>query len=235
MSRAGMKKLTVIQHNSAEYLGLIEDHLEGRRIRFNYVRPFTGAVEIPALDAIEDGLVLLGGGPWGSAGERDLPSLAAEQELARACLMANKLVIGFGLGAQILARAAGGSSRASPLECRTGEGTRCDDDALGGYLPDSFPYCRYGRDRALPPAYARILARDESGAPLAFQMGETAFGFEYHPGFKVAMVEDLVMEFEEAPTGIASSLGELRTLQREIEAALVPFMTGLIAVTGLMR
>ena len=29
-----MKTLVVIQHTSAEYLGLIEDHFEGRRIRF---------------------------------------------------------------------------------------------------------------------------------------------------------------------------------------------------------
>lgn len=230
-----MKRLTVVQHNSAEYLGLIEDHLEGRRVRFNYVRPFTGAVPLPELDAIGDGLVLLGGGPWGSAGERDLPTLAAEQQLVRACLMANKLVIGFGLGAQILACAGEGGSRSSPLECRIGQGWSSGDDALGGYLPPRFPYCRYGRDRAVPPGYARILARDEDGEPLAFQLGATAFGFEYHPGIKVAMVEDLVMEFEEAPGAISASLHELRAIQREIEDALVPFMTGLVAATGLMR
>lgn len=230
-----MKRLTVVQHNSAEYLGLIEDHFEGRRVRFNYVRPFTGAVPLPALDAIGDGLILLGGGPWGSAGERDLPTLAAEHQLVRTCLLANKLVIGFGLGAQLLARAADGDSRPAPLECRIGQGSRSDDDALGGYLPQHFPYCRYGRDRAVPPSYARILARDEEGEPLAFQMGETAFGFEYHPGIKVAMVEDLVMEFEEAPGAMGASLRELRALQREIEDALVPFMTGLVAATGLMR
>lgn len=230
-----MKRLTVVQHNSAEYLGLIEDHFEGRRVRFNYVRPFTGAVPLPELDAIGDGLVLLGGGPWGSAGERDLPTLAAEQQLVRLCLMANKLVIGFGLGAQVLARAADGHSRSAPLECRIGQGSRTDDDALGGYLPEHFPYCRYGRDRAVPPGYARILARDEDGEPLAFQMGETAFGFEYHPGIKVAIVEDLVMEFEETPEAMGASLGELRSLQRTIEDALVPFMTGLVGETGLMR
>lgn len=230
-----MKRLTIVQHNSAEYLGLIEDHFEGRRVRFNYVRPFTGAVPLPAFDAIGDGLILLGGGPWGSAGQRDLPTLEAEQQLVRTCLLANKLVIGFGLGAQLLARAADGGSRPTPLECRIGQGSRSDGDALGGYLPEHFPYCRYGRDRAVPPSYARILARDEEGEPLAFQMGETAFGFEYHPGIKVAMVEDLVMEFEESPGTMAASLGQLRALQREIEDALVPFMTGLVAATRLMR
>ena len=34
-----MNVVAVIQHTSGEYLGLIEDHLEGRRIRFQYFLP----------------------------------------------------------------------------------------------------------------------------------------------------------------------------------------------------
>lgn len=230
-----MKRLTVIQHTSAEYLGLMEDHFEGRRIRFNYIRPFTGAVELPEYDLVGNGLILLGGGPWGTAGDRDLPSLAEEQALAKACLMAGKLVIGFGLGAQILALAAGGRTRSSPLECRVGEAVRARPDALGGYLPERFPYCRYGRDRPQPPAYATLLSLDEAGDPLAFQMGPAAFGFDFHPGMKVAMIEDLVMEFDEAPEDIAHPIEQLRDRKRAIEDTLVQLMTGLVAETGLMR
>ena len=43
--------LQVIQHTSAEYLGLIEDHLEGRSIRFRYCRPFTGKVPLPKAES----------------------------------------------------------------------------------------------------------------------------------------------------------------------------------------
>lgn len=229
-----MKTLTVIQHDSAEYLGLMEDHFEGRQIRFRYIRPFTGAVAIPDFDLVGDGLVLLGAGPWGSAGERDLPSLADELALARTCMMANKLVIGIGLGAQIVAMAGEGQSHRSPLACRVGTATRADPQALAGYMPERLPYCTYGRDRAVPPPHARILASDEEGAPLAFQMGETAFGFEFHPGIKGAMIEDLVMEFEESPAGISDQLALLRAAQRGIEDALVPMMTGLVQITGLM-
>ena len=32
--------------------------------------------KLPAADVAADALILLGGGPWGSAGERDLPTLA---------------------------------------------------------------------------------------------------------------------------------------------------------------
>jgi len=55
-----MKTLTVIQHTSAEYLGQIEDHLEGRRIRFRYSRPFASGGRVPKPGQLLDGLVLLG-------------------------------------------------------------------------------------------------------------------------------------------------------------------------------
>ena len=76
-----MKFLDVIQHTSADYLGLMEDHLEGRRIGFRYIRPFTEKGEIPTLRECGEGLVLLGGGRWGTAGQRDLPAVVASPPL----------------------------------------------------------------------------------------------------------------------------------------------------------
>ena len=44
-----MNVVAVIQHTAGEYLGLMEDHLEGRpRIRFQYFRPVRGGVSLPA-------------------------------------------------------------------------------------------------------------------------------------------------------------------------------------------
>lgn len=230
-----MKTLTVLQHTSAEYLGLMEDHFEARKIRFRYVRPFTGGVSVPPSDLVSDGLIMLGGGPWGSAGGRDVPTLEQERTLARGCLMANRLIIGIGLGAQILSLAADGGVASTPLQFKTGTARRIVPDALNGYMPERFPYVVYMRDWPEPPAYAKILAVDEEDRPLAFQMGDTAFGFACHPGFKLAMAEDLIMEFEEAPADPGGALGELQMLKREIEDALVPLMTGLVQATGLMR
>ncbi|MGE5168740.1 MAG: type 1 glutamine amidotransferase [Rudaea sp.] len=224
----------VVQHTSAEYLGLIEDHLEGRGIRFRYHRPFTGKVALPNADAIVDGLILLGGGPWGSAGARDLPSLAAETALARACLDRGVPVIGIGLGAQILARAAGGGSDAAPLEFSVTTATRIDERALNAYLPREYPLALYMRDWPRPPHDAAVLARDAQGRVALFQVGERAFGFAGHPGLKVAMVEDLVMEFEESPPDIDVVLAALRAAQRALEDALVPIMTGIVQITGWM-
>ena len=229
-----MKTLHVVQHTSAEYLGLIEDHLEGRGVRFRYYRPFTAESGLPVAGSVSDGLVLLGGGPWGSAGQRDLPTLGAEITLARATLARGWPVVGIGLGAQILALAAGGSSESTPLSFETTQAIRARDDALEGLVPPAYPLALYGRDRAILPPGADVLATDERGHPALWRVRERAFGFSGHPGLKVAMVEDLVMEFEEAPGNVVDELPRLRAAQRALEDALVPLMTGLVRATGWM-
>jgi len=227
--------LAVVQHTSAEYLGLMEDHFEGRKIRFSYFRPFTERGTVPRLNAVGDGLILLGGGPWGSAGPRNVPTLIKEVELTHACLNEGLPVIGIGLGAQILSLAAGGKTFAAPLSFTVGDASRVDDDALDGYLPTRYPNIVYMRDRFEPPPDARVLAVDAAGAPALFQLGAKAFGFAGHPGFKAAMAEDLIMEFEEGVEDPGPTLNEAREAKREIEDALVPIMTGLIQQTGLME
>jgi len=230
-----MNLLNVVQHTSADYLGLIEDHLEGRRIRFRYFRPFTEQGTVPGPGDSCDGLVLLGGGPWGSAGGRNVPTLQQEITLARAMLDMGKPVLGIGLGAQILAIAAGGSSEPAPLAFEVGHAARAVDGALAGFMPPRFPHVLYMRDRPTLPADAEVLATDEQGRAAVFQVGVNALGFCGHPGFKTAMAEDLIMEFEEAPADPAPKLQQLQLLVPEIEDSLVPIMTGIIKVTGLMQ
>ena len=212
----------------------MEDHLEGRRIRFQYFRPFAGGRNLPATELPADALILLGGGPWGSAGTRDLPTLAEEVALTRARLAEGTPVIGIGLGAQILAIAAGGGSEASEFVFDVGTVTRVNDDALNGYLPESFTQVIYMRDRPVLPETAEVLAVDEAGRPAVFRVGENAYGFLGNPGIKLGMVEDLVMEFEEVPEDAAGRLESLRMVQRSIEDDLVPIMTGLVQCTSLM-
>lgn len=227
-----MTLVHVVQHTSAEYLGLIEDHLEGRGVRFKYYRPFTESKALPHPDTMDGGLILLGGGPWGSAGGRDVPTLQEEIRLARACLMREWPIIGIGLGAQILALAAGGRSEGTPLVFDVTTAHRLHTSALQGYLPAEYPLAVYMRDWPIPPDYAQVLASDGAGRPALWQIGQKALGFAGHPGLKVAMVEDLIMEFDESPPDVALQLDQLRAVQRAIEDALVPIMTGVVQLTG---
>lgn len=230
-----MKHISIVQHTQSEWLGGIEDHLEGRGIRFSYFRPFVQGGNLPNVTTLGDGLVLLGGGPWGALtpGHR-LASLDAEVRLARACLMMGKPVVGFGLGSQILALAADGTVEPGDLVLATGLATRTDPDAFDGLLPERFPSIVYMRDRPVPPGYAAILARHDDGSPALFCIGTNAFGFAGHPGLRPAMVEDLIMEFDDAPAGCAEALPRLRELARPLEDALVPIMTGLVRACGWM-
>ena len=230
-----MNFLHAIQHTSADYLGLMEDHLEGRRIKFSYFRPFTEQGTVPQPGELSDGLVLLGGGPWGSAGTRNVPTLESEVNLARNMLDQGKPVLGLGLGAQILAIAAGGGSEPAPLEFRVGYATRTADDALAGFLPERFPQVSYMRDRPLLPDSAEVLAVDDRDQPAVFQVGPNALGFTGHPGFKTAMAEDLIMEFDESPENPTLNLQRLQMMMRELEDSLVPIMTGIIKITGWMQ
>jgi len=229
---APTRNLYVIQHTDGEFLGRMEDHLEGRGIRFTYMRPHAGG-KLPASVRFADGLVLLGGGPWGSAGGRDLPSLRPEVNLATEALARGIPVIGIGLGAQILAIAGGGGSEPADLLFRVDQARRVADGALNGYLPERYPLVVYMRDRPLPPDYATVLAEDAAGRPALFQIGDIGFGFTGHPGAKRAMIEDLVMEFEEAPE--IGDLAAMTPLQPALDDALARIMTGLVQVTGLMR
>lgn len=229
-----MKALSVIQHTSAEYLGLMEDHLEGRGTRFQYYRPFATKGKLPTPDSFGDGLVLLSGGPFGCAGTNNLPSLADEVQLVRQALSADVPIVGIGLGAQIICLAAGSQASQAPLTMSVDSATRTDPRALGGFIPENFPVATYRRDQVPLPDDAVVLATLPGDEAAVWQLGDKVFGFAGHPGFKSGMVEDLVMEYEEAPTNVAAGLQQLRDSQDAIADALVPLMTGLVAACDWM-
>lgn len=227
--------LFVIQHTSGEFLGLLEDHLEGRNIRFNYFRPFTADGGMPATMEYSAGLVLLGGGPWGTRGGRSVPTLTEELALTRQALDLGKPVVGFGLGAQILSLATGGATEQNDLVFEIGEARRIGDSALGGFLPERYPLVTFMRDRPVPPPDAEILAVDDRDRPALFRIADNCFGFTGHPGAKAGMAEDLIMEFDELPPEFTASLEALRAVQHEVEDSLVYIMTGLMQATGWMQ
>jgi GMP synthase-like glutamine amidotransferase len=230
-----MKTLCVLQHVEADYLGLMEDHFEGRNIRFRYTRPFTPGGVVPFTADEYDGLVLLGIGPYGIVSGQLIPSLAAELRLTKDFLDRGLPVIGCGIGACILTAAAGGGADEAPLRFTVEQARRVVSDALGGHMPQTFPAASYLRDRPVLPPDAEVLAVGEDDAPVVFKIRDNCLGFLGHPGVKSAMIEDVIMAFDEVPEGTAETLAALRAVQGEIAAALGEMMVGIIDLTGLMR
>ncbi|HEV2548837.1 MAG TPA: hypothetical protein VGU20_15960 [Stellaceae bacterium] len=229
-----MKTLCVLQHTEAEFLGLMEDHFESRAIRFHYVRPFTAGGTVPRGASGFDGLVILGAGPMGIVSGHLLPSLGPELRLASDFLAHRLPVLGIGFGACLLATASGGGAEEASLRFRVGEARRVAAGALGGHLPDRYPMAVYMRDRPIPPKEASILAVNDVGEPALFQVNGNCLGFLGHPGMKSAMIEDLIMEFDEAPEDTAEGLERLRAVQGTIAVALSEIMVGVIKTTHLM-
>jgi GMP synthase-like glutamine amidotransferase len=230
-----MKTLCVVQHFESDHLGLMEDHFEARNIRFRYCRPFAPGGAIPATAEGYDGLVILGGGPLGMVSGNLIASLGPELRLTRDFLARGLPVIGIGIGACILATEAGGGAGEAPLRFVVDTARRVVPQALGGHLPETFPIAVYMRDDPVLPADARILAVDSAGEPVLFQIRDNCFGFLGHPGIKSAMIEDLIMEFDEAPAQTAEMLSDLRAVQGGIAAALGQLMVGLVKLTHLMQ
>jgi GMP synthase (glutamine-hydrolysing) len=229
-----MKTVCVLQHTEAEYLGLMEDHFEGRNIRFLYKRPFTPGGTIPSSEEGYDGLILLGGGPYGMVSGHLLPSMGPELRLTKAFLDAGLPVVGLGLGALVLAVAAGGGAEEAPLRFEVERARAARPGLLGGQMPDSFPLASYLRDRPVLPADAEVLATGSDDRPLVFSLRGNCLGFLGHPGMKRGMAEDLIMEFAETPENTVESLEALGAAQGEIASALTELMVGISTHTGLM-
>lgn len=229
-----MKTLCVLQHVEAEYLGLLEDHFEGRNIRFRYCRPFTPGSLVPAGPEDYDGLIILGAGPKGIVSGSLIPSLGAELRLTRSFLKSGLPVIGVGIGACILSTEAGGGAVEAPLRFALDRARRIVPDALNGHLPETFPVAVYMRDWPVLPSDARVLAIGKGDEPMLFHVRNNCFGFVGHPGIKSAMIEDLIMQLDEVPQNTAETLAELRASQGDFAAALGAMMVGLIDLTGLM-
>ena len=226
-----MKTIWVVQHTEAEYLGLMEDHMEGRNLRFRYLRPFAAGGVVPDTPGASDGLVLLGAGPYGIVSGHILPSLGAELRLARSYLQAGLPVVGFGLGALVLCAAGGGGAEEAPLRFAV------VDAEIAGWndaAPQRMPLALYLRDKPFLAAGMRPVMTGPSGETLGFTVGANSLGVLGHPGMKRGMAEDLIMEFSETPDDTLTGLERLGERQIAIAEALQAFMVALIRHTGWM-
>jgi GMP synthase (glutamine-hydrolysing) len=224
-----MKTVLVVQHSQSEHLGLLEHHLEDRRIAFHYCRPFVSPSQLPADASDYDGIFLLPGGPFGLASNPLLLTMPMELRLAESCLASGKPVIGFGSGAILLAMAAGGGAVEAPWRF-----AMPTIEFVGtGIGIDTMPLLVSLRDRPQLPADCKVLAREPDGVAAVFSVAGNCLGFTGNPAATSGMYEDLVMEEPDFPEGSGDVLVALRTAQADIAAALSPLARFILRHTGL--
>jgi len=171
-------KVALIHHLEPPVLGHVGT-LRDHGLELDELHPLRGD-PLPDLERL-DRLVVLGGMQT-VAGDAD--PLPEEVDLLRRAVDAGVPVLGICLGAQLLARAAGGDvrHRGRSIEWRELVRTEAGEgDALFGALPEPVPALHWNEDVIEPPPGAvELLARAGDGAE-AFRVGDVAWGVQYHP------------------------------------------------------
>jgi GMP synthase (glutamine-hydrolysing) len=181
--------ILVIQHSNTGTAATIGDAIIRHGLRCQTIRLASGDSIPSDLDGI-DGIISMGSSD--SATDDSLPWIAPELALLKAACVAQLPVLGVCLGAHLLARALGGSTRPSVGLCRIDLTTAGRDDPLFRGLPwyGSWPSWHADEISELPPD-ARLLAKSEECGIEAFAHGMFAYGVQFHPEWTADRVAEL--------------------------------------------
>jgi len=169
-------KILVFQHVPFEPLGTLDPLLKEYGFRIRYVNFSRDPAQRPSL-AGYDALIVLGG-PMSVDDTAEYPNLATEVELIREALEQDLHVLGICLGAQLLAKALGGSVAPNGQheigwhEVRlTADGAQ---DPVLSALETPSPLFHWHGDRFELPPGASLLAESGLCDNQAFRYGELA-------------------------------------------------------------
>lgn len=170
-----------ITHADFETPGVIEDWARERRFGFKIEKPYRGE----ALSAVNTfDLLIVMGGPQSAVSMRDHPYLAGEVELIKATIAADKKVIGFCLGAQLIGIALGSQAERSPEKevgvypvALSAEGQ--NDPLLRGF-PKSFPVIHWHNDMPGLTDDCAVLASSPGCPRQIVRYTRKAYGFQCH-------------------------------------------------------
>jgi GMP synthase (glutamine-hydrolysing) len=184
-------KILVFQHVPYEPLGTLDPLLKEAGFRIRYVNFGRDAGQRPSLDRYAALIVL--GGPMNSHQIDTYPNLLTEVEVIREAVARDMSVLGICLGAQLLAKAIGGTVRRNPdreigwydVELTT-EGA--SDPVLSTFTQRQRVFQWHEDGIGLPPG-AVHLARSPASEVQAFRYGEHAYGFQFHLEVDNSLVE----------------------------------------------
>jgi GMP synthase-like glutamine amidotransferase len=190
----------IVQHVEAEGPGVLADALAAAGVQVRTVRIFAGD-RLPVDAGGLAGIVVMGG-PMSAREDAGFPSLASELVLLQDALRHQTPVLGVCLGAQLLARAAGGIvSRGAPgLEVGWGWIAATSEAAADPLLAPIGAGMRvlhwHGDTFDLPPGAVR-LAQSALYPQQAFRVGPNAWGLQFHVEVDVATVLAFATVFAE--------------------------------------
>lgn len=175
-------KILVFQHVPFEPLGTLDPLLKEAGFRIRYVNFGREPAARPALDRYAALIVL--GGPMNADQIDAHPNLVTEVEIIREAVERDMSVLGICLGAQLLAKALGGSVARNKVPeigwhhvQLTEAGAR---EPILAAFDRSQEVFQWHEDGISLPPNAVCLARSAVSPVQAFRYGEHAFGFQFH-------------------------------------------------------
>ncbi len=175
-------KILVFQHVPFEPLGTLDPLLKESGFRIRYVNFGREPDSKPALEKYEALIVL--GGPMNSDQIDSYPNLITEVEIIREALQQDMSILGICLGAQLLAKAIGGSVARNPAreigwyDVELTE-SGLDDPVLSAFAARQQVFQWHEDGITLPPD-AVHLASSAASRVQAFRAGSQAYGFQFH-------------------------------------------------------
>ena len=184
-------KILVFQHVPYEPLGTLDPLLKAAGFRIRYVNFGRDAEQRPSLDRYAALIVL--GGPMNAEQIDRHPNLATEVEIIREAVDRDMSILGICLGAQLLAKALGGSVERNRVRevgwydvHLTEEGKT--DPVLSTFAPTQRVF-QWHEDRINLPGNAVHLASSPDCDIQAFRHGEHAYGFQFHLEVNESLIE----------------------------------------------
>lgn len=175
-------KILVFQHVPYEPLGTLDPLLKEAGFRIRYVNFGRDPAERPTLDRYAAIIVL--GGPMNADQIDSYPNLITEVEILREAIDRDMSVLGICLGAQLLAKALGGSVRRNAQREIGWYDVDLTDEGAADPVLSTFagtqPVFQWHEDGIEIPAGTVHLASSPASDVQAFRHGEHVYGFQFH-------------------------------------------------------
>ncbi len=170
-----------LQHVHFEDIGSMSMYFEEKNFDVTHTRVYENT-DFPNLNEFD--LLIIMGGPMGVYQESQFPWLAEEKTFIRTAIEANKIVLGFCLGAQLIAQVCGatvtknftkeiGWFNVEPVK-------QCKDGLLNAHFSKSALAFHWHSDTFSLPQGAQHLAQTNACENQAFSINDRVFGFQFH-------------------------------------------------------
>jgi GMP synthase (glutamine-hydrolysing) len=186
-------RIHCIIHAPFEMPGAVATWVLKKGYSLTFTHTYNGE-KLPAVSAF-DFLVIMGG-PQSPLELNKFPYIANEIILTKQAIQANKPVIGFCLGAQIIGESLGATTQKSPHK-EIGQypimlTKAAEQDPVFKTMSTTFDVIHWHNDMPGIPPNAVLLAYSEGCPQQAFRYGDRVYGLQFHMEMTQELVEGMI-------------------------------------------